>query len=99
MAKFGSDKRPAVVRVRTIPKAEQIVRLCQEHGWKVIGGVEPDKTEDLSDLDQLLRRSAQKPQAPRAAPKIGRNDYCPCGSGKKFKNCCGISQAPGSAVT
>ena len=22
-------------------------------------------------------------------PKIGRNDLCPCGSGKKYKNCCG----------
>jgi SEC-C motif-containing protein len=25
----------------------------------------------------------------RAAPKVGRNDPCPCGSGKKFKKCCG----------
>jgi hypothetical protein len=24
-----------------------------------------------------------------AAPKVGRNDPCPCGSGKKFKKCCG----------
>jgi SEC-C motif-containing protein len=25
----------------------------------------------------------------RAGPKIGRNDPCPCGSGKKYKQCCG----------
>jgi uncharacterized protein len=25
----------------------------------------------------------------RTVPKIGRNDPCPCGSGKKFKQCCG----------
>ena len=25
----------------------------------------------------------------REAPKAGRNDPCPCGSGKKYKNCCG----------
>jgi len=25
----------------------------------------------------------------REIPKVGRNDACPCGSGKKFKNCCG----------
>jgi hypothetical protein len=25
----------------------------------------------------------------RAEPKVGRNDLCPCGSGKKFKKCCG----------
>jgi uncharacterized protein YecA (UPF0149 family) len=24
-----------------------------------------------------------------AGPKVGRNDPCPCGSGKKFKSCCG----------
>ena len=25
-------------------------------------------------------------------PTIGRNDSCPCGSGKKYKNCCGRNQ-------
>jgi preprotein translocase subunit SecA len=25
----------------------------------------------------------------RAEPKVGRNDPCPCGSGKKYKRCCG----------
>lgn len=27
----------------------------------------------------------------REAPKVGRNDPCPCGSGIKFKKCCGNS--------
>jgi preprotein translocase subunit SecA len=25
----------------------------------------------------------------RTQPKVGRNDLCPCGSGKKYKKCCG----------
>jgi len=25
----------------------------------------------------------------RETPKVGRNDLCPCGSGKKYKKCCG----------
>jgi len=25
----------------------------------------------------------------RTSPKVGRNDPCPCGSGKKYKQCCG----------
>jgi len=29
------------------------------------------------------------PEARRGAPKTGRNDPCPCGSGKKYKKCCG----------
>ena len=33
--------------------------------------------------------SEPKPQAPVVNEKVGRNDPCPCGSGKKFKNCCG----------
>ncbi|CAA7622664.1 YchJ family protein [Magnetospirillum sp. UT-4] len=28
-------------------------------------------------------------QAPRQVEKVGRNDPCPCGSGKKYKKCCG----------
>ena len=28
----------------------------------------------------------------REAPKVGRNDLCPCGSGKKYKKCCGKEQ-------
>jgi len=28
-------------------------------------------------------------QAPRRVARVGRNDPCPCGSGKKFKKCCG----------
>lgn len=35
--------------------------------------------------------SEPKPQAPVITEKVGRNDPCPCGSGKKFKNCCGKS--------
>jgi preprotein translocase subunit SecA len=38
-------------------------------------------------------RSAAPPQQPRPvsrAPKVGRNQPCPCGSGKKFKNCHGV---------
>ena len=30
---------------------------------------------------------------PGATPKVGRNDLCPCGSGKKFKKCCGTGAA------
>jgi uncharacterized protein len=38
-----------------------------------------------------LRKSAVA-QVQRDAPKVGRNDACPCGSGKKFKKCCGAEQ-------
>jgi preprotein translocase subunit SecA len=37
---------------------------------------------------QPVPQIAQRPV--RAAPKVGRNQPCPCGSGKKFKNCHGV---------
>jgi preprotein translocase subunit SecA len=51
----------------------------------------PDKSGKPSDIvseaaDDL---SKPKPKPKRTGPKVGRNDPCPCGSGKKYKNCCG----------
>jgi preprotein translocase subunit SecA len=39
-----------------------------------------------TSMDDAL---AARPQPVREPGKVGRNDPCPCGSGKKFKNCCG----------
>jgi preprotein translocase subunit SecA len=41
--------------------------------------------------------SPAKGEAPRREPvtkkeKVGRNDPCPCGSGKKYKKCCGRNE-------
>jgi uncharacterized protein len=35
------------------------------------------------------RRKPAVETVKREDPKVGRNDDCPCGSGKKFKKCCG----------
>jgi uncharacterized protein len=43
------------------------------------------KAQRLLDNDPL----GNMPDFFRTIPKIGRNDPCPCGSGKKFKQCCG----------
>ena len=34
-------------------------------------------------------KEKSKKSAPKRVTKIGRNEPCPCGSGKKYKNCCG----------
>ena len=53
----------------------------------------------LDDLPRMILRCARlwRPDAvpgaaaaePLRSAKVGRNDPCPCGSGKKFKRCCG----------
>ncbi|MBN2009640.1 UPF0149 family protein [candidate division KSB1 bacterium] len=48
---------------------------------------EPDVTSDLDDLDRISRASISPLNT--GVFKVGRNEPCPCGSGKKYKNCCG----------
>ena len=43
---------------------------------------------ELDDADRLLP-AENFPTPYVAPPKIGRNEPCPCGSGKKYKKCCG----------
>ena len=52
--------------------------------------------EGREDIDgminpELAQEEKKKVKAPivNEGPKVGRNDLCPCGSGKKYKNCCG----------
>ena len=46
-----------------------------------------------------VRRIVIDPAVPRELPKIGRNEKCPCGSGRKFKKCCGVTAEPASDLT
>ena len=51
--------------------------------------------EERSDLLSQANSNTQekaKPQPVHVEKKVGRNDPCPCGSGKKYKNCHGVGQ-------
>lgn len=55
----------------------------------------PDAMREYARLGRAIfqarREAGDLGQEPSARPKIGRNDSCPCGSGKKFKKCCGAT--------
>ncbi len=42
-----------------------------------------------SDIVSEAAAAVEKAKPVRVGPKVGRNDPCPCGSGKKYKQCCG----------
>ena len=42
-----------------------------------------------SDIVSEAAAAVEKAKPVRVGPKVGRNDPCPCGSGKKYKHCCG----------
>jgi preprotein translocase subunit SecA len=50
----------------------------------------PDQGKASDIVSQAADDIAKEKQKPiRSGPKVGRNDPCPCGSGKKYKQCCG----------
>ena len=52
--------------------------------------LEHKREQELEELNLISggEESSKKP-VQRAEEKVGRNDPCPCGSGKKYKKCCG----------
>lgn len=58
-------------------KAEWLYNLPQ---WKDL----------LTDIERAsIKREYNKTKTVIKGKKVGRNEPCPCGSGKKYKNCCG----------
>ena len=54
-------------------------------------GVHHERSTFTRDGQRWLYTAGKDPKQPvrRETPKVGRNKPCPCGSGKKFKKCCG----------
>jgi preprotein translocase subunit SecA len=64
-----------------------------------MGGTEADQPSALAAAaagaagEEYYEEPPQIEQVRREEPKIGRNDPCPCGSGKKYKKCHGADVA------
>ena len=54
-----------------------------ESNYQVQGG------QQMPEEANVPERESKQETVRRATPKVGRNDPCPCGSGKKYKHCCG----------
>jgi len=84
IGKLGSAKNPAMIQLQSEARLTEVSAILEKHGWQYRVSVEPDKPEDVGDLERLLH--PQKPTT--VAKKTGRNQPCLCGSGKKSKHCC-----------
>ncbi|WP_431259822.1 UPF0149 family protein [Roseateles chitinivorans] len=75
------------------PEEVEIVELLdQEHPLKNIDEAIEDLIVTVVDLQEATEQQRYHvEQVRRDAPKLGRNDPCHCGSGKKFKNCHGAT--------
>ncbi len=74
---------------RTIKRESNVEITSEGFDNSALETVHLDKNTGLPQTGP----SDSKPQpVVNQGPKVGRNDPCPCGSGKKYKNCCGKNQ-------
>ena len=87
-------------KIESFNMFEELIRTIQESSTKAIFALRAKKNENYSKTMQKeetrvtnLKTSGgnepAKKEPVKADKKVGRNEPCPCGSGKKYKHCCG----------
>ncbi|TKB50128.1 PBPRA1643 family SWIM/SEC-C metal-binding motif protein [Ferrimonas aestuarii] len=83
--KLGSEEKPLTLRVASEARQVEIEALLKQHQLFANIEVDASQPEAIDELDAMLN----KPQTTTFDKTPGRNDPCSCGSGKKYKKCCG----------
>ena len=88
---FFSDRRLAEAYYQDI--AESSGQTLDKFADNLLGMFE-DAMHSYANLARSIQTALAKQDAPQTPyvreDKVGRNDPCPCGSGKKYKKCCGL---------
>ena len=92
---LASGKDQVLTRLAEDPHRRLVEDTAREmERWACFREEEPFPTSDSPPplwTDSLgLGSTAAVAQIRRPGPKTGRNEPCPCGSGKKYKKCCGV---------
>ncbi len=96
LAAYLDDTDTTVEDLREMSRQERgtlaaaIIRSCLEAGAsEQTAYLDPDSDEQAADATEPFRRADRR---------IGRNEPCPCGSGRKYKKCCGPQDARGAEL-
>ena len=86
-------------KIESFNMFEELVKSIREESVKAVFSLKPKRKEQVVNVKMTnnvtnLMTNASGEDTPKRKPvkaekKIGRNDPCPCGSNKKYKNCCG----------
>jgi len=82
----GRDR--ILARLADNPHRRLVEDTVAEMGWWACFR-EDNRNRAMNTAQANLKPAAGSSQIKKATPKTGRNEPCPCGSGKKYKKCCG----------
>jgi preprotein translocase subunit SecA len=91
LGRISSNVVGTLLRVEPVQRIDEVVRRQREEAEARLRKA----SETRSDADIGERRPKQQ-TVTRRTPKVGRNDPCPCGSGKKYKKCHGNDTRTGT---
>ncbi|MCC6589984.1 MAG: DUF1186 domain-containing protein [Bryobacterales bacterium] len=86
---LATGKDRILARLANNPHRRLVEDTVAEMGWWACFREDRAKDRAHAASDSKLHRAEPSFQIKRATPKTGRNEPCPCGSGKKYKKCCG----------
>ncbi len=79
-----------VIKYETI-KTLQIVQFSMQDPEEEAAALARQQEIEQKQLEMSMKLNHHDGDAPLVEKKVARNDPCPCGSGQKYKNCCGQS--------
>lgn len=87
------QKNPVVeYRMEGFDMFDAMVDAIREDTVRMLFTIQVRKAGGAPKREQVLNEGAQHHNMQRKVTKVGPNDPCPCGSGKKYKKCCGAGE-------
>lgn len=83
--RLGTRKAPAQISVQSQQREQELAAVFAENDWACVIAVNSEEDENIRDLEILQNKQTSAV----SSKKANRNDPCPCGSGRKYKKCCG----------
>ncbi len=86
------QKNPVVeYRMEGMDMFDAMIESIREDTVRMLFTIQVRRNNAAPKREAVFKPAEHHNMAVRKANKVGRNDLCPCGSGKKYKNCCGAN--------
>lgn len=97
---IGQEDPVRAYQIEGFDMFDEMIQSIQEetlnyiYGFQVRIEAQPIERKQMVDMDKLEQKGGSEteeegPKQIKTDKVVGRNDLCPCGSGKKYKKCCG----------
>ena len=87
------QKNPVVeYRMEGMDMFDDMIESIREDTVRMLFTIQVRKNNAAPKREDVLKAPEHHNMTIRRVNKVGRNDPCPCGSGKKYKNCCGANK-------